>query len=549
MMLRRFHHLRWLSGLLVFATLACGPWRSARAVTPDSPDVKAVLDKAFQFLETADDARLGGKCLIGLAFLKNGADEKHPKIEAAVKACIAATKRDATEIKNDIYSTGIAIIFLCTLNPSKYSVEILKLRDSLLARQKPHGGWGYPERDTGDTSMTQYAVLSFWEISKAGLGCDIESTEKVANWIIRTQDPGGSFGYQGREATFEEEEGKKPKMELVKQDSAKLSMAAAGLGCTYMVADLLKLSELTTERDAKLPPALRPVKKPLAQVALTDKVELRYIRAAQERGRSWLAKNYKIDPPGFTFYYLYGLERYQSFYEASEGRFIKEPRWYNEGFVYLKKEQQEDGSWKGANEALNAPDTAFAVLFLLRSTKKAIEKSRAYSEATLVSGRGLPGNSQEVAIRSGRIVQTKVNVTITQLVDILHAPEHKAFGTVSGDLELLRERLTPLTAAEQATHLARLRTLALTGGAESRLAAVKVLGLVRDLHGAESLIAALDDLDWRIVVAADHSLRQIGRIVSPSTLGDKPNKVARADAIQSWKLWLLSIRPDAEFFN
>jgi hypothetical protein len=531
------------------ATLAWGVPQRAEAVTPESPEVKAVLEKAFKYLETADDPRLGGKCLIALAFLKNGADENHPKVDHAVQACLAATKGEAKEIKNDIYSTGIAIIFLCSLNPSKYAPEIIKLRDSLIARQKPHGGWGYPDRETGDTSMTQYGVLSYWEVSKVGLGLDVETTEKVANWIIRTQDPGGNWGYQGREATMVEEEGKKPRMELVKQDGAKLSMGAAGMGCTYMVADLLKLSELMTERDARLPPALRPIKGAQDQAPLTDKVELRLIRAAQDRGRSWMAKNYKIDPPGFTFYYLYGLERYQSFLEAAEGRFVKEPRWYNEGFVYLKKEQQEDGSWKGTTENIVAADTAFAALFLLRSTKKAIERSKAYGEATLVSGRGLPGNQQDVAIRAGRIVQTKVNANAGQLIDIMQAPDHRAFPLVTGDVELVRERLMATAPADREPHLVRLRSLAISGTADARLAAVKVLGQVRDLGAAEVLIATLDDADWRVVLAADESLRMIGRVVSASQLGDTANRQARADAVQHWKRWLLNFRPDAEFLN
>jgi hypothetical protein len=547
---RPFHSV--IFSLTCIACLVAIIPRIALAVTPESPEVKAVLAKAFKYLETADDNRLGGKCLIGMAFLKNGADEQHPKIKAAVDACVASTRGTAEAIQQDIYSTGIAVIFLCELNPSKYAPEIIKLRDSLIARQKPHGGWGYAAGahvESGDTSMTQYAVLAYWEISKVGLGLDIPTTEKVANWIIRTQDPAGNWGYQGKEATITEEEGKRPKMELVKQDSHRLGMTAAAMGCTFMVADLLKLSELSSERDAKLPAAVRPLKKGGQQVALTDKVELRLIRAAQERGRSFMGKNYKIDQDYFQYYYLYAFERYQSFLEASDGRFVKEPRWYNEGYSFLKKEQLEDGHWKGKHEGLEAADTAFAVLFLLRSTKKAIEKSKAYGEASLVSGRGLPANSQEVAIRSGRIVQTKVNVTAAQLIDIMHQPEHRAFATVTGDVELLRERLSAMSAAEQAPLLARLRSLALTGVADSRLAAVKVLGQVRDLLAAETLIAALDDADWRVVLAADESLRTLGRIVSPSSLGDKPSKVARAEVVQGWKRWLLTIRPDAEFLN
>jgi hypothetical protein len=544
--------LRVLAIALLSVALGGVLSRPANAVTPESPEVKVVLDKAFKWLETADDGRLGGKCLIGLAFLKNGADEQHPKVDAAVKACKAVASGEPGAINADLYSTGIAIIFLCELNPSKYGPEILKLRDSLIARQKPHGGWGYAERETGDTSMTQYGVLAYWEIQKVGLGLDIPSTEKVANWIIRTQDPGGNWGYQGKEADppTEEEGNKKPKLELVKQDSQRQSMTAAGLGCTFMVADLLKLSELSSERDAKLPPAVRAAKKGGAQAALTDKVELRHIRAAQERGRSWMGKNYKIDQGYFQYYYLYALERYQSFLEASDGRYTKEPRWYNEGFAYLKKEQLDDGHWKDPkHEGTEAADTAFGCLFLLRSTKKAIEKSKVYDEASLVAGRGLPVNSQDVAIRGGRIVQTKVNITAAQLVEILHQPDHRAFSTVAGDTELLRERLAAMNATDQAPLLTRLRGLALTGVADGRLAAVKVLGQIRDLGAAETLIAALDDADWRVVLAADESLRTIGRVVSPSGLSETPNKAVRADAIQSWKRWLLTIRPDAEFLN
>src|SRR3954464_1470698 len=151
-----------MNGLLrpaaIFFSIALLPIlpRTASAVTPESPEARLVIKKAFKYLETAKEGRLGGQCLIGLAFLKDGADEKHPKVVEAVNACLAATKG---KVGADIYSTGIAIIFLCTVNPSKYQAEIVKLRDSLEERQKKCGGWGYPDKQTGDTSMTQYGML------------------------------------------------------------------------------------------------------------------------------------------------------------------------------------------------------------------------------------------------------------------------------------------------------------------------------------------------------------------------------------------------------
>ena len=78
---------RLLVGVAMLCVVASS--RSADAVTPDSPEVKAVLDKAFKFLETANDGRLGAKCLVGLTFIKRGERESHPQIKAAVDACQA----------------------------------------------------------------------------------------------------------------------------------------------------------------------------------------------------------------------------------------------------------------------------------------------------------------------------------------------------------------------------------------------------------------------------------------------------------------------------
>jgi hypothetical protein len=529
-------------GTLALAMLLCGAIfpRCIHAITPDSPEVRQVLDKAFKFLEANTDNRLGGKCLIGLAFLKDGADATHPKVAEAVQSCLNSTKGDVTA---DIYSTGIAIIFLCSLDPSKYSGEIVKLRDSLEARQKYHGGWGYPDKETGDTSMTQYGILSSWEMSKIGMPPSLDSMERVANWLIRTQGPEGNWGYQGKEAERGE------KLVLVKQDSARLGMSVAGLGCTYMVADLLKLSELGPERDAKLPPALRLVRQDQKQGAITNKVDARLLKAAQERGKSWMRKNYEIDPKGFTHYYLYALERYQSFLEAAEQKFIPEPKWYNDGYAYLKKTQENNGSWTDSHAGMEAVNTAFGVLFLLRSTKKAIEKSKSYGDGALQAGRGLPADVQAARIRAGRIVPGPVDASAKELIDILFTPFHGQFATVSLDVELLRDKLAACSAEQRAEQLARLRTLVESGTPAARLAAVKVLGLLRDLDSVPALILALSDADWRIAVAADESLQFLARQTSPSRLTEQPNEKDRTAAVARWKQWYLAIRPDAEFEN
>lgn len=531
--------LVWLAIVGSGSTFLAPP---ADAVTPESREVRRVIDKGLRYLEANTDGRLGGKCLVAMCFLKDGKDETHPRVTEAVQACLAATKGDAKSIGADIYSTGIAAIFLCTLNPSKYYPEIIKLRDSLEARQKPHGGWGYADRPTGDTSMTQYGVLAYWEMNAAGIPTSLDSTERVANWLLLTQAPEGNWGYQGKEGVASGS-----RLDLEKQDSARPGMGCAGLGATYMVADLLGMIEVKALQNGDLPPALRPAIVDANEVK-TNRVDQRHMRAAQSRGREWMKKHYVIDPPGFTHYYLYALERYQSFLEAAEGRNVKEPTWYNDGFAYLRKEQDVDGSWKGSQEGMEAVNTAFSVLFLLRSTKKAIERSKSFGDGALLAGRGVPGNPQEVRVRGGQIVPRQVSQSTAELLDILSKPDSPSFLAVAADVQLLRTRLAAAEAEERAGYLTKLRALVANGVPEARLTAVKLLSQMRDLESVPALILALDDPDWQVAVAADEGLQFIGRKINPG-LGEKPDKDVRAAAIQRWKTWYLAVRPDAEFEN
>ena len=528
------------SGLVLFTILALAALpRTSAAYTPESPEVRAVIKKGLKYLETSKEGRLGGRCLIGMAFLKDGADENHPKVKEAVDACLAATKGEAKAINTDIYSTGIAIIFLCTLNPSKYQNEIVKLRDSLEDRQKSCGGWGYPDKETGDTSMTQYGMLSYWEMNAVGIPVSMDSTERVTEWLIRTQDPQGNWGYQGKEATDTD------RMVLVKQEPGRLGMSAAALGCTYMAADLLGISELHSDLDSGLPPALRPLKKVAKKGPATNKVDQRLLRAAQDRGKTWLSKNYKIDPDGFTHYYLYALERCRSFMEAAAGRSVKEPTWYNDGYEYLKKTQKPDGSWK-QQEGYEDVNTAFGVLFLLRSTKKAIERAKSYGDGSLLAGRGLPTEIQEVRVRGGQVAAKKIAIPTNELIEILSKADHSQFAAVVADVDLLRDRIKAATADERQEHLKRLRALAATGVPDARVTAVRVLSLLRDLESCPAVIAALDDPDWQVVLAADEGLKFMGWKTGGAALADKPDNKARAAAKDRWKQWYLTIRPDAE---
>jgi hypothetical protein len=544
------HRSRCTRRFLALALALIASWSGrAAAVMPDGPEVKAVLDKAFKFLDTADDKRLGARCLVGLCFVKRGERESHPQVKAAVEACqsFKAGNPEGKQVGNEyVYSAGLAVVFLCELNPSKYQAEIHYYLTSLQAVQRPYGGWGYPldNKDfgkTADTSMTQYGVLASWEAKRHGFVVPIDSIERVCGWLMRTQDPSGGWSYQGTDPGNESSS----EVRLVKQDKNKVrqGLSAAGLGSVYICADLLGLVTLPKfdDEDANLPPALKPVRDVGDQKPLTQKISAKAVRATQERGLGWWGGHFKVDVPDFPFYYLYALERFRSFHELATGQHPREPGWYTDGFQYLRRKQKEDGSWeKGCGPAA---DTAFAALFLMRSTKRSIEKTQGYDAGMLAGGQGLPPKLAEVHLRDGRIVNKPVAGSLPALLVILAHPDHPDFAGLSDDPRNIVSALEEEQGAAREEHLALVRQLAAHGSTASRLAAVRVLAKLRDMNNAPALIAALSDREWPIVYTADQGLRFLSRRVGLKTVTELPDETARDATIAEWKHWYAGVSP------
>ncbi len=311
-------------------------------LTPESPQVQRMIAAGMKYLETAADGRLGGDCLIGLCHFKNSGDAKHPAVARALAACGRVCRLDADEINTDIYSTGIAIFFLCEVDAEGHSSDIEKLVQSLILRQKKGGGWGYPDgthQATGDTSMTQYAVLGLWAAKGHGVRVPDEVVVRVGDWLIRTQDPSGGWGYQGNDPG---------NFVKVKQTQVKKSLTAAGLGSTYICASMLGISHEKEDRNiAGLPAAFQRVVEKPADGGKPKPADLdpRRLRAAHADGIRWFAQNFDVIDEAWVYYYLYAYERYMSFRELVEGREVG-GGWYDRGAKFLAKQQNEDGRWQ-----------------------------------------------------------------------------------------------------------------------------------------------------------------------------------------------------------
>jgi hypothetical protein len=523
--------------------LLCG--RPADAIGPESPEVKKAIEDGLEYLRTADYGRLGGKALVGLAFLKGGKEKTEPKVQEALNAVLATAKAGPDAYSDGlIYDAGCCIMFLAAYDPSKYRQEIEVYVKALHRLQKRPGAWGYPVSNeangkTCDTSMTQYAVLGLWEAADlAGVETPPRVWERAADWLIKTQAPDGGWGYQGNPGSLEQR---------IKQGGVKDSMTVAALGSLYIVRNQLGHGQLRKREDDDTPAALQPYESAEERKErLKTDIELKYFQRAISAGNTWFTQNYKRKPAGWIYYYLYAMERYQSLREADLHVRPKNPTWYQEGATFIVEEQRADGSWDSKvtpNGGMVVPDTAFAVLFLLRSTQKSLDKSliRRHQASVMVAGSGFP-DQPDVRLRDGEIVVKPLDAPLEKVLPIVDNPRHEQYAAArealadharKGDVEVL------------ARHAGTLARLAQRGERPVRLSAIEGLGRSRNLDKVPVLIQLLSDEDVDIVQAAEGALRLISRKPHGFGLVLKPTSEQKKAAMKKWSQWYTSIRPDA----
>jgi hypothetical protein len=509
---------------------------TAVAVDQESPEVLALVDNGLKFLEHETHPELGGKCLIGLAFHKRGLSITHPKIQEAIKACEQSV--EAERQMNYLYGKCLAIIFLCEIDSNQYRGLIDKYAEMLRDHQREHGGFTYKGTPTGDTSQTQYAALAYWELLNHGISPSAESVQKCLEWLIRTQDPSGCWGYQGIDP------GNTSRVEQT--DRPGLSMAAAGMSGVLILGNAVGLLKPATSEKAALSPVDENVPAALKRQDVKQNkrapelpagdVEPHRLTDTVKFAQDWFKKNFKIEVDMYQCYYLYSVERYKSFEEYLTGDTQNED-WYQQGYEYLKKNQAADGSWNDQTGVQCG--TAFSVLFLLRSTQKSIAAS--LGEGTLVGGRGLPRDLSKVKLRGGKLVVELKPTEVDNLLGMLDESGEK-----SAALDDLLDNPAALSVTDVGPDQARrLQQIVKTGPAGARLLAVKALGKLRNLDYAPTFIFALTDPDKRVVREARDALRSVSRNFEGFGPPDNFENAQRDQAVERWKDWYRKARPDA----
>ena len=271
---------------------------------------------------------------------------------------------------------------------------------------------------------------------------------------------------------------------------------------------------------------------------------------AIDDGNAYMEKNYRISTSQWQMYYLYALERYRSFRELMENKFEKEPKWYNDGVEMLKRRQAQTGAIGTFQEESVGTEigTAFAVLFLLRSTRETIRRVRK-AQARKVGNFGLPDDVSEMQIGSDhRVRAPKVTVAMNEIMEKLSDEESSAAfdEIIKNPGAFAIGEMDPKRSKE---YTQRLRRVLRSGSWQARIIAARVLGRQGDLDNVPILIYALTDPDPRVVKEAWAGLRQTRRLFGSGRPPDPRKPKTVSSAVAEWKKWYRTIRPDAGFIE
>lgn len=520
----------------------------------DSPPVLESVRKGIQYLEKSgnNEKRLGGVALMGLAALKAGEDEQHPMIRRAVdeirKRINNAGIYSVTESDAPIYSTGIAIIFLGDLDPIKYRNEIRAMSRFMHDSQRTDGAWTYltsgsPDAyATGDMSMTQYGVMSLWVLKQNGFPVSEQAVHRVARWLMIAQNENGQYAYM---TTIS------PDFRTASGDSYKPSTTAAGMASVYACRELYGMNPTHTPGNEELPEVFRRLPKEGEDVPATNKFTLRIPKnefmKIQKRGDDWLVNQFEPIPNNlsYLYYYLYAMERYWSFREIAENKPIQQsPYWYNVAAKFIIAQQHSDGHWYGG--CGREVDTSFAILVLLRSTRKSInrENKPLLGGGNMQGGRGLPKTTDNIRIKDGKVISFSESLNTEQLGDRLAELHDLSDEELDQFAQLSGHELDSLLKKQKSN----IRNMLSAKNASTRFATVKLLGKSNDINNAPVLILAIDDEDYQVARTAHESLLRITRNPNGAafpTENDSNYERKRKELIANWKKWYKEIDPNA----
>ncbi|MGV3484256.1 MAG: hypothetical protein ACO1RT_07550 [Planctomycetaceae bacterium] len=532
----------------------------ARAFTPEDPEVREMVDRGVRYLESLSEAQLktaqwggadGQVILAAYAHLKAEHNEDAPLVQLGLKNAMAfvnSVKKNGGKVEHltkTTYEVAVAILFLAELDPVRHAQDLQLLGNGLFDLQMSHGGYGYPGEPNGDTSQVQYIVLAMWTLDRAGIEVPLNRVKTTLAWLARVQDVSGSWPYKGVDPG--------PGKPLAVQPTQEMSVSTSLAGASSLVigSDVFRLWGQNTSAGNGIEGLPKAVKKLEQEDVLQSRrkqapLSKDVVLAAASRMDNYRQKNpFKRTAQADWYYYMmYTLERYESFMELALGK-PTDPMWYDEGVRSLMSLQDTSGAWGVKDKTWNEPSacTAFAILFLIRSTKKAIGTP---ATGSLAGGYGLPADTTKIVVSGTQIKGEPTSTAVTDLLDILEADEATAMdpGSLPEGLTLEQDP------ARRQQQLARLeRVVRGSKSWQARRVAARLLGSSDDLRVVPALIYALSDPDGPTRRFAADGLQFISRRFDDTDLPDQPDPAQILKAQKDWMDWYQAIFPNYVFLS
>jgi hypothetical protein len=534
-----------------------GPPLARAQYYPDHPVVKEMVDRGVLFLSknppaAGGDSGFGAQILSAYTIYKVEGDPDLPPVAKGIQAAKdyldKTTRAQGGFDHKSIYNVSVCCMLLASVSIDTYGPQLIAARDFFLRVQQRTGAYGYIDGshklDSGDISQTQYVLLALWTMYQAGIEIPEDKVMRTLDYLYAAQirDPmGGNTG--GWPYQFEP-----GNMGALNTSN---SLAACGLSSVLIAGDILgvfrnRLAE-ADEEDGLIPPAFKRVLAESEKKKRGGNVDRAKLDNCVKGGLDY-NRRHPYQRTTWHYYYLYSLERFESFLEIANGKQNKSPPWYNAEIEKMRAVQGADGSFGGQGskdlDTVLEPQTAtcLAILFLIRSTQKAIGDLK---EAIAIGGNELPSDLTTVTMLNGKPVSKNEATSIDDALKMLE-DDKKA----QGEDKLVADKIIfSKDPARKKDELNRFARLLRSKDWQARRIAAKVLGRSDDLDLVPELIFALSDRDSVVNRNAETSLRLISRKLDKYHL-PKEGGITEQDRIKAqreWKTWFLELRPDYIF--
>ncbi len=516
---------RFLPAVLALSAIA-NPSGWALAEGEERPAVQ----KGIQFIKSQVSGMSPGVAgLASLAMIK----AEVPANDPALRDCMArfSSTFNGTSYKPaqvgglDNYEAAVVSMALVNIDPIAYKPLFAACTQYLISKQNANGSWDYSHRTTGDTSMSQYALLALWEAENAGIDIPPSVWDRAASWLVSSQSGAGGWTYHRDESQYIDT----------------ISMTAAGVGS-------LILCQKQLARHRKGQDLVNPLMSPLtidgqdANSRYKVTTTAASINAAVRNGNDWIAGRFQVNTSATMgqspYYGLYGIERMAAL--AKDEKINLGFDWYGKGLPFVLSTQQTNGSWNSQHDSV--PNTCWAILFSTKSTQKSLRKIeiRRLGAGTLRGGRGLPSDMSNMEIVQGQLVVRPMGGAIEGMLAVLENNRADNADAALAGLVSQYEAKGPSVLRPMKD---RFRKLLGDRDPSIRRIAVWGLGRTADLDVAPILIKTLMDPDDDMVSEARIGLQVLSRKLDGfgPARGASPDQ--KQDSARRWQEWYQAAKP------